>query len=152
MRLKNRFMQFVINFSEDEKASKEDVFTASLILNSIRQSIVINFGDLVLGKVFRSLNVRHYSPLTSSFIIKTPREFYREVWAAVTIITQIRGKAVQIVCLNVSGNLKKCGIFAATWTKNLFKDIKQTDNTEANQYFQKTIKKELYSLETLHVR
>eukprot|EP00466_Bigelowiella_natans_P011503 jgi/Bigna1/78405/fgenesh1_pg.54_\ len=51
MRLKNRFMQFVINFSDNEKSNREKVLTASVILDSIRQSVAINFGDLVLGKV-----------------------------------------------------------------------------------------------------
>mmetsp|Transcript_33196 Transcript_33196/g.46394 ORF Transcript_33196/g.46394 Transcript_33196/m.46394 type:complete len:153 (+) Transcript_33196:81-539(+) len=152
MRLKNRFMQFVINFSDNEKSNREKVLTASVILDSIRQSVAINFGDLVLGKVFRSMKIRHYSPLTFSFIMKTSREYYREVWAAVTTITQIRGKPVQIVCLNVSGNLKKCGIFATTWTQNFFKDIKRIDTTEANQYSQQSIEEELHSLKTLHVR
>ncbi|GAB5360625.1 hypothetical protein AAMO2058_000643100 [Amorphochlora amoebiformis] len=101
MRFKNRYLHFTIVTAQ----GRELTATGGDIVRLIRQSIQGNFGDFGMGRLQQALSVKQYDSKTGKFILKTTRDGYRMAWAAVSFISSIDSKPVQIVCQKVSGRL-----------------------------------------------
>lgn len=69
-------------------------------------------GDLGAGSIMTTLNVKYFSPVTSTGIVRVGRQFLREFWAALTNITDIDNTPVVINVVHVSATIKKCEIAA----------------------------------------
>lgn len=80
--------------------------TARELATVIRQQIEQQFGDYG-GGLAGSLAVKHFSPETSTGIVRVSREHYRIVWAALTLIRELKGQDVVIRVVRVSGTIKK---------------------------------------------
>jgi ribonuclease P/MRP protein subunit POP5 len=87
--------------------------TAGLILNALRASIALHFGDVGVGLASSSLKVVYFSPATSTAIVRCPRQHFRLVWAALTYMTELPGnrreqsKKCVIQVVRVSGTIRK---------------------------------------------
>ncbi|KAF6236009.1 hypothetical protein HO173_005637 [Letharia columbiana] len=88
--------------------------TPQLLARTIRDQVLLLYGDYGLGLVSSSLNVKYLSPATSTAIVRCSRAHYRLVWAALSFMTQLtktskqgqpRACAIQVV--RVSGTIKK---------------------------------------------
>lgn len=56
--------------------------------------------------------MKYFSPATSTGIVRVGREQYRLVWAALTMIKEIRGRPCVIRVVHVSGTIKKAELVA----------------------------------------
>lgn len=80
--------------------------TKSSLAAIVRDNIAQQFGDYGAGAT-GSLVVKHFSPETSTGIIRVSREHYRIVWAALTLIRELKGQEVVVRVVRVSGTIKK---------------------------------------------
>ena len=108
-----------------------DDLTPQLLARTIRDQVLLLYGDYGLGLVCNSLNgqfyafksiyppltlksVKYLSPATSTAIIRCSRSHYRLVWAALSFTTQLtktsrqcQATACAIQVVRVSGTIKK---------------------------------------------
>lgn len=87
-----------------------DKLTAGLLIKIIRDGIAELFGDYGAGVTSGTLQVKYFSPATSTAIIRVSRDHYRLVWAALSFITRLphpvnQDCVVQVV--RVSGTIRK---------------------------------------------
>lgn len=80
--------------------------TNSTLAAIIRENIALQSGDYGSG-VAASLAVKHFSPDTSTGILRVSREHYRIVWAALTLIRELKGQDVVVRVVRISGTMKK---------------------------------------------
>lgn len=126
VRLKQRFILFDILYPPKERGDETSGFSQSpqtallglhrsspssvnpkTITNAIRQVIQEYYGDY--GSSFAmQLNLKYFNNKTSSGIIRSGRQNYQFIIAALTLINQIEGNSVIIRCRHVSGTIKKC--------------------------------------------
>lgn len=143
VRLKNRYLLFQIHYPQNTTPSSApspststanptvsrtlafhapspDTLTPKLLLQSLRDSISLYFGDYGSGIVSANLSIKYLSPATSTGIVRCARAHYRLVWAALTWITGLPtgnttegrgrgGSSVDCVVrvVRVSGTIKK---------------------------------------------
>ncbi|KAK5165257.1 RNA-binding protein pop5 [Saxophila tyrrhenica] len=81
-----------------------------MFMQMIRNGVADLFGDYGSGMTAASLQVKYFSPATSTAIIRVARDHYRLVWAALTFTTQLPKPVNQpcsIQVVRVSGTIKK---------------------------------------------
>lgn len=87
-----------------------DQLTVHILLKMIRQGIEELFGDYGSGKVSGSLQIKYWSPATSTTILRVSRDHYRLVWAALAFVTSLP-KPLNQPCVfqvvRVSGTIRK---------------------------------------------
>lgn len=87
-----------------------DRFDVKVLVRIIRDGVSELFGDYGAGMIGPSLQVKYFSPATSTAIIRVARQHYRLVWAALTFCTRLP-KPVDQPCVmqvvRVSGTIKK---------------------------------------------
>ncbi|KAK0560886.1 RNA-binding protein pop5 [Tilletia horrida] len=83
------------------------VLTTADITKLLRISLQFNFGDLGIGAHGGNAQCRYYSPALRTAIIRCARESAKVVWAAVTLITEHRGRRVRPRVIHVGGTIKK---------------------------------------------
>ncbi|KAK4174181.1 putative ribonuclease P/MRP protein subunit POP5, partial [Triangularia setosa] len=80
------------------------------LLKDIRSEITSLFGDCGAGKVNHNLQVKYFSPATSTFILRVSRDHYRLVWAALTFMQTIplkNGRPCIYRVVRASGTMRK---------------------------------------------
>ncbi|AOW01230.1 Rpp14/Pop5 family-domain-containing protein [Yarrowia lipolytica] len=127
VRLKSRYLLFQIVYPTDTLSTSEDAKTRFLKIHRTSDASVVNarnltqifkdemeelHGDLGAGSIMTTLNVKYFSPVTSTGIVRVGRQFLREFWAALTNITDIDNTPVVINVVHVSATIKKCEIAA----------------------------------------
>ncbi|KAI9809208.1 MAG: hypothetical protein M1825_002499 [Sarcosagium campestre] len=99
--------------------------TAQILLRAIRAQIILLYGDHGSGVTSSGLAIKYLSQATATFILRTPRESFRQVWAALAWMTRLPGATggggggatirggdeVQVPCVmrvvRVSGTVRK---------------------------------------------
>ncbi|KAI9204495.1 Rpp14/Pop5 family-domain-containing protein [Polychytrium aggregatum] len=104
MRIKNRYLLFEIDFKDQLIVEN---MHGGIIAQAFKDSVEQNFGDYGAGSVLSSLSVKYFSPFTSVGIVRTGRDDFRMVWAALTFINQIRGRDCIIRVVHVGGTISK---------------------------------------------
>ncbi|KAI9713139.1 MAG: hypothetical protein M1820_001124 [Bogoriella megaspora] len=87
-----------------------DGLTPQLIVDMVRRGAVELFGDYGAGVVAGSLRVMHFSPATSTIILRVARAHYRIVWAALTYTTHLPHPVKEpcvMQVIRVSGTIRK---------------------------------------------
>ncbi|GAB1727286.1 hypothetical protein NU195Hw_g352t1 [Hortaea werneckii] len=81
-----------------------------ILLRIIRDGVAELFGDYGSGKVAGTLQIKYFSPATSTAIIRVSRDHYRLVWAALSFCSFLP-KPVSQPCVfqvvRVSGTIRK---------------------------------------------
>ncbi|KAJ2002525.1 RNA-binding protein pop5 [Coemansia thaxteri] len=122
VRLKNRYICFElqpriqaegVESSLEGRATsayrqQEANISARTIHAFVREQIKLNFGDSGAGLVLSGLQVKYYSPQTRMGIIRSPRDHYQMVSAALTLATQVNKYMCSIRVWHISGTIKKC--------------------------------------------
>eukprot|EP00386_Alphamonas_edax_P003629 GDKI01010998.1.p1 GENE.GDKI01010998.1~~GDKI01010998.1.p1 ORF type:complete len:158 (-),score=35.87 GDKI01010998.1:32-505(-) len=94
----------------------------TVLLDALKQSIQVNFGDLGFAKNILPLRLLYLNTETNLAIFRCVRSQAQEVWAALTFITNIQGKPVHLRVVHVGGTTKSTHEFAirhlALWLKN----------------------------------
>lgn len=114
VRLKTRYLLFEVLYPEHAgNASYLSVRAPTkpvdhrAVLDAIRDSVVVNFGDYGVGATQARLAVKYFSPRTLTGILRVPREHEPMVHAAVTYVSELNGTRVILNVLRVSGTIKK---------------------------------------------
>ncbi|KAI8926547.1 hypothetical protein BC831DRAFT_399841 [Entophlyctis helioformis] len=103
VRFKNRYLLCEVCFEDGLIAENLNSYA---ILNAFKDSIETNFGDVGMGTVASSLQVKYYSPFTNLAIVRIGRDYARHVWAAATLITAVKKRKCMVRVLHVAGTIK----------------------------------------------
>ncbi|POY74977.1 hypothetical protein BMF94_1953 [Rhodotorula taiwanensis] len=77
--------------------------TESGLINLLRDSLSVNFGDVGAGEVGGTFSIKYFSSATSTVIIRVSREHYRTLWAALTLLRKVGGHECIARVVHVSG-------------------------------------------------
>ncbi|GAA5884106.1 hypothetical protein JCM6882_002142 [Rhodosporidiobolus microsporus] len=91
----------------DQAVRPSPILNESAIINLLRDSLSVNFGDVGAGEVGGTFSIKYLSPSTSTLIIRVSREHYRTLWAALTLLRRIGGQEVVARVIHVSGTIRK---------------------------------------------
>ena len=100
--------------------------TTGLLANLIRRQIEFHFGDFGAGATASTLNIKYFSQVTSTGIIRVAREHYRIVWAAMTFISEILGQPVVFAVQRVSGTIRKAELHIIKMNKLSIRELSST--------------------------
>lgn len=108
VRLKTRYVLFEILYPEtrDLRSPKKHA-DGRKIYRTVRQAVQENFGDLGMGQVQASMNLKYYNPETLTGILRVSREHARLAQAALTYVSAVDGQPVIVRVLRVSGTIRR---------------------------------------------
>lgn len=87
-----------------------DRLDIKILTRLIRDGVAELFGDYGSGMIAGSLQVKYFSPATSTAIIRVSRDHYRLVWAALAFTTKLPrpvDQACVMQVVRVSGTIRK---------------------------------------------
>lgn len=138
VRIKHRYLLVKFLYPENTRSQLQrsdtiafhaptpDSFDSLALARLVRRQVAELFGDYGIGMVGKNLVVKYLSPATSTAIIRCPRDHYRLVWAALTMVTELpkprdESKEPTKPCVfrvvRVSGTIKKIELEAIRWAK-----------------------------------
>ena len=92
------------------------------VIETVRESVRVNFGAVGDAATYSSLQMKHLNPATGIMVVRCAREVYRDVWAAMTLVTAIDGKQVALHVLHTAGSVRtarrealRLNLAAMTW-------------------------------------
>ncbi|KAJ3170681.1 hypothetical protein HDU88_008583 [Geranomyces variabilis] len=115
VRFKNRFLLFRLHYSDDPPTGPassryaaviDPVIHGGNISSAVKESILLNFGDYGAGIAATSTAVKYFSPWTNTGVLRCARDHYELVWAALTFVTQLKGKSCTFRVVHVGGTIK----------------------------------------------
>ncbi|CCE65826.1 hypothetical protein TPHA_0N00460 [Tetrapisispora phaffii CBS 4417] len=163
VRLKSRYILFEILYPNmDESEHFEDNFsmknillrhnkvtpeeiTNRVIIQDIRRSLQLNFGDYGSGKASSLLQLKYFSNMTSTGILRCHREDIDLILSALMLIKKLDNRIPIIFNpVKISGTMKKIEQFAirrshklmtlmqkdTSVSMNIFKDVTVDDNND----------------------
>ncbi|KAH7911780.1 Rpp14/Pop5 family-domain-containing protein [Hygrophoropsis aurantiaca] len=101
------------------------------IYNTLKQSIIHNFGDTGWGAVATSLNVKYFSPTTGVAIIRVARDHHRIAWGGVTLLTAVDGKKILPNVVHISGTIKHAQVAAIQHNRQVIARFRARSKTPA---------------------
>lgn len=147
MRFKNRYLL--------TEAISQKHLSRDQVLNAVRQSIELNFGLFGRSAVYNSLQLKQLTegkkqrkggdtkeaaaksdtalPVTGLCIVRSGRDHFRMVWAAMTFITHLDNREpVMLRVIHVGGSIRSCQIAAVKYNRELLRsaDINSTEETD----------------------
>lgn len=154
VRLKSRYVLFEIiypvssNYMEQaaSASSRKEILlshhqvspaeiTIKLLLQEIRRSLQTNFGDYGCGKATSLLQVKYFSNMTSTGILRCHREDCDLVLTSLTLMTKIGTvDSIILVPIKVSGTIKKIEEYAGRRSEKILSVIKRTDKRLINDF------------------
>jgi ribonuclease P/MRP protein subunit POP5 len=78
------------------------------IYDALRDSIALNFGDFGYGENSASMSVKYWNPVTGLAIIRSSRDDFRQILAALFFITHVKARKVKISTLYCAGTIRTC--------------------------------------------
>jgi ribonuclease P/MRP protein subunit POP5 len=114
MRFKNRYLLCELQWENGKLLESVSSYT---ILNAIKESIEVNFGDLGLGRCLQSLQVKYYNYLTGLCILRVSRDHFHLMMASLTFLSQIQQRPVNFHTLRVTGTIRSCQKFAIDYNR-----------------------------------
>ena len=93
VRFKNRYLLCELRYADERCDSG---YTHKDLYDLIRDSVALNFGDLGAGRLSISLGVKYWNAITGLVVVRIAREDLRTLWAAVSLITQIKSRKARI--------------------------------------------------------
>nr|GMC66881.1 probable ribonuclease P/MRP protein subunit POP5 [Ipomoea batatas] len=123
---KNRYMVMEVFLDPNKDLTGNDpiIITQFNLSKSIKDSILANFGECGLASSLNSFQVKYANPITKVCIIRTSRQEYQKVWAAITMITSIGNCPVVFNLLDLSGSIKACKDAALKCEESKFEHCK----------------------------
>ncbi|GMH08270.1 hypothetical protein Nepgr_010110 [Nepenthes gracilis] len=107
---KNRYFVMEIFIDPNKELMVDDpiIITNFNISKAIKDNILMNFGECGLASSLGSFQVKYVNPITKLCIIRTSREEYQKVWAAITMVRSIGNCPVVFNLLDLSGSIRAC--------------------------------------------
>lgn len=127
VRFKNRYLLCVLEHDASDASLLQQV-TSRAILQSVRQSLLSNFGDVGSGHASPALAVKYWSPVLGLALIRASRDHFRSVWAAVTLLTGLdclpETVTVRFRVVHTGGTIRSCQKEAAEFSRQLILDAR----------------------------
>ena len=109
-------------------------FTPGSLLRLLRQQIAVLFGDYGAGTLGGALSIKYFSNVTSTAIVRCPREGWRIVGAALASLTDLGkdggGKRCVFRVVRVCGTVKKAEEEGVRRARELVGQVKALDVSE----------------------
>ncbi|GFR39911.1 hypothetical protein Agub_g417 [Astrephomene gubernaculifera] len=105
VRLKNRYLLLEISWKDGKL---DESYNDNVLLQALRDSVALNFGDFGLGSNLSSLQVKYYSPYTDVGIVRCATAEHERVVAALALMTDVRQRPAAVRVLRVAGTLATC--------------------------------------------
>jgi len=90
VRFKNRYL--VVEIAHNDGRAMEERGKERAVLDTLRESLRENFGDVGLGRALGALSVRYVDAMTGVCVVRCGREVAREVRGAIATIQEMRGR------------------------------------------------------------
>jgi ribonuclease P/MRP protein subunit POP5 len=102
VRFKNRYFLLSIELENEEIVDGLSQYT---LQDSIKDSIELLFGEfgMVVGQ---AVSVKYYSPYSGTAIVRTSRDYYKLVWAAISFVNTLKNRRCSIRVIHTSGTIK----------------------------------------------
>ncbi|KAK8944436.1 putative ribonuclease P/MRP protein subunit POP5 [Platanthera zijinensis] len=135
VQFKNRYMviEVMINGSKDSSGNDPIIVTEYNLLKAIKDKILLNFGECGLALSLGSLQgilfytcalVKYVNPSTRLCVIRTSRDDYQKIWAAMTMVKSIGKCPITLNLLALSGTIKACKSAALKCEEAKFEEYK----------------------------
>lgn len=155
VRLKSRYILFELIYPVSENAVEErnspiesrknillrhhqispPEITTKLLVQEIRRSLQLNFGDYGLGKAASLLQIKYFSNMTSTGIIRCHREDCDLIIAALSLMTKVADiNSIIINPIKVSGTIKKIEQYAIRRSQKILSVIQQGDGNMIDDF------------------
>merc|ERR1711879_212904 len=105
VRFKNRYLLVELVWGDgmvDSSISSEN------LKREVKHQIQLNFGDFGVGLIQATLQVKYWNHLTNLCIIRCARDYYKMVWAAVTMISTLNQRSVLFRLVHLGGSVRSC--------------------------------------------
>ncbi|KAI8616285.1 hypothetical protein BC830DRAFT_1041895, partial [Chytriomyces sp. MP71] len=123
MRFKNRYLSFQMITDPKHARTIHEFLTPSHIATALKASLQTLFGDMGMG-LTAALSVKYYSPMTGVGIVRVQRDMCKQVWAALTMLTEVQGVKCLLSVFHVSGTIKQAQISTIQHDKDLLLKLK----------------------------
>lgn len=141
VRFKNRYLlvQLIYGPSQPTKIercqpdhaghdTRKSEINEKFLVDLIRQSIQLNFGELGVGQAGADLTVKYYSPATANLILRCKRDQVNKVRASLFFINQINpGLPVIFNVIHVSGTIRKTQNFLIEFDRQQILSLNDED-------------------------
>ena len=102
MRFKNRYFVFELLWRDGRP---DDAVDEAALLTVLRESLLLLAGDAARGAALASLTVKWVHVKAGLLVLRCGRGEAPLVWAALTLLTHLRGRAVLLRLLHQGGTL-----------------------------------------------
>lgn len=93
VRFKNRYLTAEFNWHDGRV---DDSLTETGLVGVLRKEMSVNFGDVGGGFFLGSMSLKYWNPVTGLAVVRVGRDIYRQVWASLTLLREINGRAVAV--------------------------------------------------------
>ncbi|KAK4047658.1 RNA-binding protein pop5 [Microbotryomycetes sp. JL221] len=97
--------QATLNDNNDDKALA--FLNESVLMQTLRDSLLINFGERGAGEVGGAFSIKYFSLQTHTVIIRVSRQHFRTLWSSLTLLRKLAGQPVIATVVHVGGSIKK---------------------------------------------
>ncbi|ELR19795.1 Rpp14 family protein [Acanthamoeba castellanii str. Neff] len=102
VRFKNRYLLVELVWGDGMVDSS---ISAETLKREVKHQIQLNFGDFGVGLIQATLQVKYWNHLTNLCIIRCARDYYKMVWAAVTMINTLNQRSVLFRLVHLGGTV-----------------------------------------------
>ena len=103
VRFKNRYLLVEFRWHDGRV---DATLTDAVVLGAIRQAVAHDFGDVGAGAAAAGLAVKYWSATTSLAVVRCGRDAHRRVWASMTMLRDVKGRAVVARVLHNASTLR----------------------------------------------
>jgi len=103
VRFKNRYLLVEFRWHDGRV---DATLTDAVVLGAIRQAVAHDFGDVGAGAAAAGLAVKYWSVTTSLAVVRCGRDAHRRVWASMTMLRDVKGRAVVARVLHNASTLR----------------------------------------------
>jgi len=104
VRFKNRYL--VVEIAHNDGRAMEERGKERAVLDTLRESLRENFGDVGLGRALGALSVRYVDAMTGVCVVRCGREVAREVRGAIATIQEMRGRRAAAAVTHCGGAVR----------------------------------------------
>lgn len=103
VRFKNRYLLAELRWHDGRV---DDTLSDAMLLGLLRQGVALNFGDVSAGAALASMALKYWNPVTGLAIVRCGRDMHREVWAAMTLMRDVKGRSVAVRVIHNGSTLR----------------------------------------------
>ena len=80
--------------------------TETAVVGVLRKEMALNFGDVGAGVSLGGTAVKYWNPQTGLAVVRCGRDIHRKVWAAMTLLREVKGRSVAVRVSHCGGTLR----------------------------------------------